>query len=68
MFVVQLTILVYHRLIDYCVIGSCSTVKYRNGNLFNCQVVKFVFGQLKIGEMLMNQAALLRAEQAMWWI
>ena len=59
MVVVQLTILVYHRSIDYCLIGSWSTGKCRNGHLFNCQIVKLVFGQLNIGEMAVCSVVLL---------
>ena len=57
--VVQLTILVDHRLIDYCLIGSWSTGKCRNGHLFNCQIVKLVFGHLNIREMAICSVALL---------
>ena len=59
MVVVQLTILVYHRSIDYCLIGSWSTGKCGNGHLFNCQIVKLVFGQLNIGEMAVCSVVLL---------
>ena len=59
MVVVQLTFLVYHRSIDYCLIGSWSTGKCRNGHLFNYQIVKLVFGQLNIGEMAVCSVVLL---------
>ena len=59
MVVVQLTFLVYHRSIDNCLIGSWSTGKCRNGHLFNCQIVKLVFGQLNIGEMAVCSVVLL---------
>ena len=59
MVVVQLTFLVYHRSIDYCLIGSWSTGKCRKCHLFNCQIVKLVFGQLNIGEMAVCSVVLL---------
>ena len=59
MFVVQLTILVCHRSIDYCLIGSWPTGQHRNCHLCNCLVVEFVFGQLKIGEMAVCSVILL---------
>ena len=59
MVVVQLTFLVYHCSIDYCLIGSWSTGKCRKCHLFNCQIVKLVFGQLNIGEMAVCSVVLL---------